>query len=337
MAPSGPRVGARAIDALLELAVGSAVAVLLGLGDRPGAFVAVIWAVATAYETAGAAMFGTTAGKAQQKLRVLGLDTSSPTVPLDQALLRGSAAAASVFGPLACVVLGTYNASLDFYVAALLWVCIGPAATFADPLGRGSVDRAGATMVVPAAFPPPLRSRDLAAFADAARPPRYTPWGRAGELDVRTRARLRRLNGVAWLAAVLTVATFLVSLPSGGLLAFLAAGVVWLVAFAVDETRRLTGSGTPGHRLAGLVVLDRRTGDVPTTGRAAVRAISLGLMLYVPPFWPLAALSALLMRTSDEGRGLHDHLAGTVVVADPRLDPETQRRMAMRMRIGRAS
>lgn len=337
VAPAGARVAARAIDAVVEAAVGSALAILLGLGDRPVAFVAVIWLVATAYETAAATMYGATLGKHLQKLRILGVDTSSATVPLDQAAIRAAASAAALFGPLACVVIGSVNASLVPYVVAIVWLGVGPAATFADPLNRGSVDRAGATMVVPASFSPPLRSRDLPGYADAARPPRVTPIGRVGELDVRSRARLRRLNGAVVLTVVLTLATLAVSLPSANGLTFAIAGAVWLVVFVVDETRRLTGSGTPGHRLAGLVVVDRRTGGPPSTGRAVARAIVLGLTVYVPLLWPVLVISVLLMRTGDEGRGIHDHAGGTVVVADPRIDPETQRRMAMRVRLGRVA
>ena len=48
------------------------------------------------------------------------------------------------------------------------------------------------------------------------------------------------------------------------------------------------------------------------------------------------AISLLMMRYSDSGRGLHDLAGGTVVVSDPKLDPETQRQKAMRMRLGRA-
>ena len=37
------------------------------------------------------------------------------------------------------------------------------------------------------------------------------------------------------------------------------------------------------------------------------------------------------------GRGLHDVAGGTVVVADPNLDPEQQRQRAMSLRFGQVA
>jgi len=143
--------------------------------------------------------------------------------------------------------------------------------------------------------------------------------------------------GVLPLVVVLTVLSLAPALPLDPVVATALGILCWLVAFVVDETRRLRGPGTPGHRQAGLVVLDQRQGAPPSTGRATARAVVLGLTLYVPLLWPLLAVSLLLMRADDRGRGLHDHVAGTVVVADPAIDPDQQRRMALRMRLGRVS
>ena len=57
----------------------------------------------------------------------------------------------------------------------------------------------------------------------------------------------------------------------------------------------------------------------------------------MPLLWPITAISMLVMRTSDSGRGLHDLAGRTIVVADPNLDPEEQRQMAMSLRLGKAS
>jgi len=84
------------------------------------------------------------------------------------------------------------------------------------------------------------------------------------------------------------------------------------------------------------VIISRTTGAPPSRGRSFARALVLGLLLYVPLLWPILTVSMLMMRHNDTGRGLHDLAGGTLVVADPTLDPETQRQRAMRMRLGRA-
>ena len=73
------------------------------------------------------------------------------------------------------------------------------------------------------------------------------------------------------------------------------------------------------------------------SGRSFARALVLGLLLYVPLLWPITAISMLVMLTSDSGRGLHDLAGRTIVVANPHLDPEEQRQMAMSLRLGKAS
>ena len=64
----------------------------------------------------------------------------------------------------------------------------------------------------------------------------------------------------------------------------------------------------------------------------------LGFSLYVPiAGWLALAVSLLMIRVNSEGLSLHDLAGGTVVVADPTLDPETQRQRAMQMRIGQVN
>ncbi|MCB0978818.1 MAG: RDD family protein [Acidimicrobiales bacterium] len=342
-ARSGPaattedRVSARLVDLVVELVVGVALVALLPLGERPVAAVALLWCLATAYEAAAVVMFGATLGKRTRNLRVLALDTAAEAVPADQALARAAAAASATFGPLTCVAVAMTNVAPVLFVIGAGWAVAVTASTLLDPLGRGPADRVASTIVVPTDVAPPIRSRDLAGYADGVRPPRMCHLGRVGDLDVRTRARFRRLNDAPLLVVVVVLLVLASTVPVARGLLIAASMLVWLVAFVVDETRRVTGSGTFGHRLAGLVVLDRSTGARPTTGRSALRAVTLGLLLYVPVFWPLLGLSMIMMRSNEEGRGLHDRVARTVVVADPGLSPETQRRMAMRVRLGRVS
>jgi uncharacterized RDD family membrane protein YckC len=320
---------------VIELVVGGALLVALGLGDRPVAGVTLLWLVAAAYEAASVAMFGATLGKRNAGIRVMPLDSARHEVPLDQAIARGAASAAIVFGPVACVVVAVTNLAPVLLLAGVVWAAVAAAGTLNDPLGRGAADRVASTIVTATTTEPPIRSRDLPAYADAAKPPRVGPLGRVGDLDVRVRARLRRLNDATALVAVVAVLGLTAALPFSEVAVLTGAAVVWVVAFVIDETRRVAGPGIAGHRLAGLVVRDRRTGQPVSTGRSAARAITLAALLYLPPFWPLLILSTLMMRADSEARGLHDRIANTVVVADPTLDPEVQRRRAMRMRLGR--
>lgn len=329
------RVGARAVDLVVELVVGLALVVAFGLGERPVAAVVLVWLVAAVYEAAAVAMFGATLGKRNTRIVVLPLDSADREVPLDQAIARGAAAAATVFGPATCVVVAFTNAAPVLLVGGVIWAAVAIAGTLNDPLGRGAADRVASTIVTSAATEPPIRSRDLPGYADAARPPRVGPLGRVGDLDVRVRARLRRLNDATALVAVVAVLGLTAVLPFSEVTVLVVATVAWIVAFVVDETRRVAGPGTAGHRLAGLVVRDRRTGAPLSTGRSAARAITLALLLYVPLLWPILIVSTLMMRADPEARGLHDRIANTVVVADPTLDPEVQRRRAMRVRLGR--
>ena len=63
----------------------------------------------------------------------------------------------------------------------------------------------------------------------------------------------------------------------------------------------------------------------------------LGLLLYVPLLWPVLGISMLVAHFNDSGRLLHDLAGGTIVVADPRLDPEEQRQRALALSFGKTS
>jgi uncharacterized RDD family membrane protein YckC len=318
VAERGTRIGARMLDLLAGGTLALTALALFGDGDRPVAGVVLVWAVLTVYEAVTTTLFGATLGKAAVGLRVVGLDSVHHPEP-GRALRRSATVAAL----LAVPIVG--------------WAVIA-IGTLIDPLGRGVADRLARTMVVPRRTPLPIATRDLAGYADGARRPRVIPLGRVGDLDVRGRARLRRLNDAPLLAALVGLLALATAVPVSTATFVLASSALWVAAFVVDETRRVHRHGaTVGHRLAGLVIRDHRTGAAPSGGRSFLRALVLGLTLYVPLLWPLLVASLVMMRFGPEGRGLHDLAGGTVVVGDPALDPETQRRRAMRMRLGEVS
>ena len=165
-----------------------------------------------------------------------------------------------------------------------------------------------------------------------------TPLGRAATLEDRRRARTRRLADAPLLVLAIIVLAGAAGLPVAKLSVIIITSIIWIVLFVIDETWRIARLGaTAGHRQAGLVVRDMRTGEAPSPGRSFARALVLGLLLYVPLLWPITAISLIVMFLSDRGRGLHDLAGRTVVVADPRIDPELQRQMAMSLRLGKAS
>ena len=318
VAERGLRLGARLIDAILELVTVIVTLVAFGSSDRPAAALALAWFVVALYETATTARFGATPGKLIVGTRVIAIgEVGHP--PLVQAAKRGAVVA-------------------TFTVLAVIGWAIWLSSTLTDALARGIADRAADTMVVPKTATLPIAQRDLPGYADGARAPRFTPLGRVGDLDVRVRARLRRLADTPVLAAAIGLLALLASLPVSTLTILMASSAAWIVVFVIDETRRVARDGaTAGHRMAGLIIVDRRRATPPSRGRSFARALVLGLTLYVPLLWPLLAITLIMVRFGADGRGLHDVAGGTVVVADPQLDPETQRQRAMRMRLGRAA
>ncbi len=318
VAGRGARIGARAIDLLAGAALVTGAWIAVGDAERPLAALAIAWFVLALYDAVTVTWFGTTPGKAAVGLRVVGLDRVGH-LPFPQAAKRGAVSAALTILPV---------------IGWVIWLT----STVTDPLGRGVVDRAASTMVVPTHTPLPIAARDLPGYADGARAPRLSPLGRVGDLDVRMRARLRRLVDAPLLAVAIGLLALAASLPIPILALIYGSSAAWVVAFVADETWRIHRTGTTaGHRLAGLVVVDRRTAAPPSVGRSLARAIVLGFTLYVPLLWWLLGISMLMVRFGTTGRALHDVAGGTVVVADPHLDPETQRQRAMRMRLGRAA
>ncbi|CAN5609522.1 hypothetical protein BH10ACT1_BH10ACT1_12370 [soil metagenome] len=306
------------VDSIIAVVLVVVALLVLGDSERPYAALAIAWVVVWAYDSVTTSSFGTTPGKAMVGLRVVAIDGTG-RLSLAQAAKRGAVDAAFTVLPI---------------VGWAIWLT----STLTDALGRGIADRAASTMVVPKATQLPIAQRDLAGYADGARPPRRTTLGRVGDLDVRARARLRRLIDAPLLALAIGLLALAASLPISTVALIIGSSAAWVVAFVIDETIRVHRRGaTAGHRLAGLVVVDRRTGARPGTGRSFARALVLGFTLYVPLLWPLLAVSLIMVRTNDTGRSLHDLAGGTVVVADPSLDPELQRQRAMKMRLGQAS
>lgn len=318
VAEIGPRLGARVLDVVLVAVIVAIVFAVVSLPDRPVARLLVAALVFWAYETTTMALLGATVGKRAVGLRVIALDSAQPRLPPAAAARRGAMSTALAAIP----VLG--------------WA-IWAASVFGDPLGRGPMDRAASTMVVPAGISLPVATRDLPGYVDGARPPRLTTLGRVGDADVRVRARLRRLADAPLLVAAAGGLALLAGILHSSLPLVLAYLAVWIVLFIADETLRIHRHGaTIGHHLAGLVVVDRRTGQAPSTGRSLARATTIALLIYVPVLWPLLIVSLLMMRWSDVGQGLPDLAGKTIVVADPGLAPEDQRQQAMRLRLGRA-
>lgn len=121
--------------------------------------------------------------------------------------------------------------------------------------------------------------------------------------DVRARARLRRLHDSRILAGAIGLLALAVSLPFTTAELVLASSLIWIMVFVSNETRLVHRKATtPGHLMAGLVIVDRRRGGPPSTPRSFARALVLGLTLYVPPLWPFLSVSLLLMRFHHQGR-----------------------------------
>lgn len=318
VASRGQRLGARTLDLIAVGVLVFIALVVFGDNDRPAASFAIAWFVILVYETAFVTALGATPGKLAVGLRVLALDDLG-SVPFDRAVKRGAATAALAALPV---------------VGWVVWL----SSTLTDPLGRGVADRAGQTMVTPKAFTA-VASRDLPGYADGARPPRMTALGRVGDLDVRARARLRRLNDAPLLVVAVGLLALAASLPYSTSSILIGTSLAWVVVFVIDETIRVHRHGaTAGHRAAGLVIRSHRTGGPPGLGRSFARALVLGFSLYVPVVgWLVLIVSLVMIRFNDRGASLHDLAGGTVVVADPALDPEVQRQRAMQMRIGQVT
>lgn len=317
MANKPIRVAARAMDSAVELVLVVLTWIAIGDARRIWGDLLLALVVITAYEALTTLWLGGTPAMRLLSMRVLELDASAK--PSWATCLRRGA----LVGVLTIIP----------FIGWGMWL----ASMLGDALGRGFPDRVSNSMVVPDSYRGAVATRDLPGFADGARPPRVTSFGRVGDLDVRFRARLRRLSDSRLLAAAIGLLALTVSLPFTTGEAVLLSSALWIVIFVAHETWLVHRAGaTPGHVMAGLVIVSRTTGLPPGRLRSFWRALVLGLLLYVPLLWPILFVSMTMMRFNDTGRGLHDVAGGTYVVADPSLDPETQRQRAMRMRLGLA-
>lgn len=315
IAPRDRRLGAFCIDLLVHaILLVPALTITPDPGDRPMSVVAVWWTLIVSYETLMVHTAGGTIGKLLTGIRVVALDRNGP-VPVVSALRRAAVGTVLELLP----VIG--------------WAAL--TGTLTDALGRGSPDRAAHTIVVRRGVMLPVRQRDLPGLADHLAPPRLGPYGRIGDLDVRLRARFRRLHASPVLVVLTAVATLVAAHPSAGAGTIFMMALLWIIVFVIDETVRIHRRGaTPGHEMAGLIVHAPRNGAAPSIPRSLVRATVFAASAYTIIGLPLLVVSVLLIRWSPTGRSLHDRVAGTWVIADPRLDPEVARQRAMRMRTG---
>ncbi|CAN5630797.1 hypothetical protein BH20ACT2_BH20ACT2_00580 [soil metagenome] len=288
-AGAGARAGARAIDAAVELVLIAAV-FMLGPDDRPLAKAFIALLVVAAYEAAFVAVAAATPGKLATGIRVTELDRPGGGVDGATAVRRGLGVSASIL-----TIVPAVAEALSITLA---------------PLRRGVLDRASRTFVVRAGTGA-VTSNDLAGYEVRDRPPVWTAHGPAVGVARRARGRASRLDDAPFL--VVALIAMLAALQLGGIGVLLAVSALWLVVFIVDETWRIARFGaTAGHRRAGLVVVDRRSGEPPGLGRSLLRALVLAPLLYIPP---LQGVLALWVTVSDTHRGPHD-LAGRTVVVD---------------------
>jgi uncharacterized RDD family membrane protein YckC len=108
--------------------------------------------------------------------------------------------------------------------------------------------------------------------------------------------------------AIIALVASLIGDPDFGTLGRVIAACAWVVVVGFYFVLFWSTAGrTPGMRLMALRVMDA-SGGHPGVGRSIVRLIGLGLCI-VPLF-----AGFLTVLVDDRRRGLHDFLAGTVVV-----------------------
>lgn len=130
--------------------------------------------------------------------------------------------------------------------------------------------------------------------------------------------------------AVLALVASLVNLELGTLARILAA-VTWAATVgAYFVTFWATVGQTPGMRMMDLLVSTAQ-GETPSVGRSIVRVIGLGLAII-----PLFA-GFLPVLVDDRRRGLHDLLAGTVVLHAGAEPPPAPARSALEAGAGHAA
>lgn len=311
-APLGRRFWARAIDLALS-------ALILWIltrfvpGNRLVGLLALGFVALAAYEALFVLYLRATPGKLAVGLRVAEVDRES--IEPRTAWVRG---ATTTVGTLAVVVtpaaIGVMGDSLAGFVVGSIVVTVAGGfflSVSTAPLRRGAADQIAGTIVVPFEAPDLITSRTVASESEVARPRPRTAWGPVATNMARRRARAARLDDSPVLVLLLIATLMAWTVDQVGLAIALA--VVWTAAFVVDEAWRVArDGGTVGHRREGLVVVDEATGEAPTRGRSTARAVVLAVFWLFPPLLPVFWL---WMQTSKSGRGPHDLVADTVVVA----------------------
>ncbi len=307
--PTGPepnpqtRFGARAIDLAIEATVTIIVAINGPAGRRLASGL-IAFALVTAYETILVATAGGTLGKRALGLRIVPVDHEG-AVPWDRAFKRGAA--------IGAVALTSFvSPGLGIGLGAYFGVSIAMSAHY-----RAGHDRVSGTYVlISDRRPKVVTSEALQRWIDPRHTRVWSSLGLVATLDQRRRARAQRLERAPILLAWLVGSSLLMVTVWQTLVAFIWLTVAWIVVFTIDETIRIHKRGTThGHREYGLVVVDRRTGRPPGWVRATLRSFVLGLFM----FTPLLPILALWVKVADEGRGPHDLIGRTAVIAHPAL------------------
>jgi uncharacterized RDD family membrane protein YckC len=252
---------------------------------------------AAAYEAAFLAAVGATPGKLAAGLRVRLVDHAGP-VPLRAALRRSAVVAALTLSVVGLPVL-VASAGLS-------------------PLRRGFHDRRAGTTVLPRAFGEVIAGDYVRQWEAAGERTPVSPLGPVASFADRRRARAHRLDHAPLLVAG-TVALAASGELGEGAGPLVVVSLMWLAAFVVDETWRISRYGqTGGHWRERVMVVDRRTGRPPGPWRSFLRAVVLAPLFYVPPF---QLVLAVWVRLSGHNLGPHDLAGRTVVVRLPQWTP----------------
>lgn len=284
-----------------------ALVVVVGPHGRPLAQDLLIVALVATIESTFLVRTGSTPGMRVVDIRVVSLDGSTR---LDWLTAWRRAVPVALCYP---ILLPGLLSVMVMPFALLLSIAL-------SPLRRGFHDRLSGTVVVQENAPASIAEADLATWWHPDHAVVMSPWGRVPGLFDRRRARAHRIDGAWWLAGLLLLAT----IASAGIrdipMLWVWMTLLWMIVVGVDEAWWLANRGaTPGHEHFGFRVVDLATGQAPTRGRAALRALVLVPLIVIPP---LPLLLALWVHASSLHRGPHDLIAKTIVVEPGFIPPE---------------
>ena len=278
----------------------------IGPDGRPFAQDILIVMVVGGFESAFLATGSATVGKRVMDLRVASFDAAGP-VPWLQAVRRSIPIALCYTIPFP----GTFT-------LILMPIALGVSLEL-SPFGQAFHERLSDTITVVKGAPAVIRRSSLETWYDPSELAVLTQWGRAPDLHERRRARAHRLDNVWWLSAIVVVGTIGAVAFTSSRWNLLWLACAWLAVFCVDETWRISTTGTtPGHAHFGFSIVDITTGKPPSTARALLRSLVLAPLLYLPP---LQLILGLWVRSSRLHRGPHDLIARTVVVERDYVQP----------------